>query len=66
MIEVGSCIDSKTAFVQGIDLYSETVTTFEALFSEKLSLENGLQMFYTYNIFDSEDPDMPIKTSMTR
>ena len=65
MIENGSCFDPEMASVEGTTVHSDVYSWFVATFSEELASEK-LIMFYSYNIFDSEDPDKPIKTSLKR
>ena len=65
MIEVGSCLDPKFALVQNIDIYHEYVSSFKARMNKELESET-IYMFYSFNIFDAEDPDRPIKTSIKR
>ena len=65
MVENGSCIDPKMATVENNKVYSEIVSRFAVKFSEELA-SNSLYMFYSYTVFDSEDPDMPIKINLKR
>ena len=61
IIKNGSCINPETALVQGSKIFSEQIKLFGVALDKEL---NGIKilMFYTYQIFDSQDPENPIKT----
>ena len=63
ILENGSCIDPKIASVENTKVYSNIFSKFEVQFSEELASQS-LIMFYSYTIFDSEDPDTPLKTNL--
>ena len=63
IIDGGSCLDPEFAVVENTRVYSEIYKTFEAHLSEALESEEVI-MFYSYNIFDSSEPDRPIKRNI--
>ena len=63
LIEFGSCINSKTAFVQGTQVFKEQAKTVSVSLREEIN-DWDIIMFYSYKIFDSQDPDEPVKTQI--
>ena len=61
MIKYGKCIDPETAFVQGTRAFDENLKLFNLKFEsgDVLTLQ---KIFFSYNIFDAQDKDRPIKT----
>ena len=63
MIEGSSCLDPELALVQNTKVYHDSLKNFQAFISETLESEE-IFMFYSFNIFDQEDSDRPIKTGI--
>ena len=63
VIEGGSCVNPELAFVKNTRVYHDTTHSLNVYIDEALESKNIL-MFYSYTIFDSEDPVRPIKTSV--
>ena len=61
IIKHGSCINPETALVQGTKVFTEQLKLFEVALDKEL-YDLNIVMFFTYQIFDSQDPDNPIKT----
>ena len=57
MIKIGSCINPETAYVQGTDIFNAQRAYLETSFEDLF-----IKMFYSYKIFDTQDPVKPIKT----
>ena len=65
IIEGGTCVNPELAFVQNTKVYHDTTHDLDVYIDETLESKN-IRMFYSYTIFDSEDPVRPIKTSVKR
>ena len=61
MIKYGSCINPETAYVLGTDIFDAQLAHFIAEFDEEFS-DQIITMFYSFKIFDTQDPVKPIKT----
>ena len=65
IIEGGSCFNPELALVQNTKVYHDYWKMVAIKIDEALE-SKVIYMFYSYTIFDSEDPVRPIKTSVKR
>ena len=65
MIKDGSCINPETALVSGTKIFHEKLAHFSAFFQAEFS-DQAITMFYSYKIFDTQDPVKPIKTRVAQ
>ena len=63
IIEGGSCFNPELALVQNTKVYHDYWKMVAIKIDEALE-SKVIYMFYSYTIFDSEDPERPIKKSI--